>query len=74
MAPALLAFAELRQVSGPDLLLAFILGNEIQARIGRAVMRDGVIVTDKVVTARTSAKEELRRLDEEHAAAQLIPS
>jgi len=38
------------------------------------VMRDGVIVTDKVVTTRTSAKEELRRLDEEHAAAQLIPS
>jgi len=38
------------------------------------VMRDGVIVTDKAVTTRTSAKEELRRLDEEHAAAQLIPS
>ena len=38
------------------------------------VMRDGVIVSDKLVTTRTSAKEELRRLDEEHAAAQLIPS
>jgi len=38
------------------------------------VMRDGVIVTDKAVNARTSAKEELRRLDEEHAAVQLIPS
>jgi 2-methylcitrate dehydratase PrpD len=37
VAPALLAFAELRQVSGPDLLLAFILGNETQARIGLAV-------------------------------------
>jgi len=37
VAPALLAFAELRQVSGPDLLLAFILGNEIQARIGLAI-------------------------------------
>jgi 2-methylcitrate dehydratase PrpD len=37
VAPALLAFAELRQVSGPHLLLAFILGNEIQARIGLAV-------------------------------------
>jgi 2-methylcitrate dehydratase PrpD len=37
VAPALLAFAELRPVSGPDLLLAFILGNEIQARIGLAI-------------------------------------
>jgi 2-methylcitrate dehydratase PrpD len=37
VAPALLALAELRQVSGPDLLLAFILGNEIQARIGLAI-------------------------------------
>ena len=37
VAPALLAFAELRQVSGPDLLLSFILGNEIQARIGLAI-------------------------------------
>jgi len=30
VAPALLALAELRPVSGPDLLLAFILGNEVQ--------------------------------------------
>jgi 2-methylcitrate dehydratase PrpD len=37
VAPALLALAELRQVSGPALLLAFILGNEVQARIGMAV-------------------------------------
>jgi 2-methylcitrate dehydratase PrpD len=37
VAPALLALAELRQVSGSDLLLAFILGNEIQARIGLAI-------------------------------------
>jgi 2-methylcitrate dehydratase PrpD len=37
VAPALLALAELRQVSGPELLLAFILGNEIQARIGLAI-------------------------------------
>jgi 2-methylcitrate dehydratase PrpD len=37
VAPALLALAELRKVSGPDLLLAFILGNEVQARIGLAV-------------------------------------
>ncbi len=38
------------------------------------VMRDGVIVTDKAVVQRNLAKDELRRLDEEHAAAQLIPS
>jgi len=37
VAPALLAFAELRHASGPDLLLAFILGNEVQARIGLAI-------------------------------------
>jgi 2-methylcitrate dehydratase PrpD len=37
VAPALLALAELRKVNGPDLLLAFILGNEIQARIGLAI-------------------------------------
>ena len=37
VAPALLALAELKQVSGPDLLLAFILGNEVQARIGLAI-------------------------------------
>jgi 2-methylcitrate dehydratase PrpD len=37
VAPALLALAELRQVGGPKLLLAFILGNEVQARIGLAI-------------------------------------
>ena len=37
VAPALLALAELRRLSGPDLLLGFILGNEIQARIGLAI-------------------------------------
>src|SRR3984957_16803658 len=37
VAPALLAYAELRPVRGVDLLLAFILGNEIQARIGLAI-------------------------------------
>src|ERR1700749_4404883 len=37
VAPAVLALAELREVSGPDLLLAFILGNEVQARIGLAI-------------------------------------
>jgi 2-methylcitrate dehydratase PrpD len=37
VAPALLAYAELRHASGPDLLLAFILGNEVQARIGLAI-------------------------------------
>ncbi|MGB8397285.1 MmgE/PrpD family protein [Bradyrhizobium sp.] len=37
VAPAVLALAELRRLSGPDLLLAFILGNEIAARIGLAI-------------------------------------
>jgi 2-methylcitrate dehydratase PrpD len=37
VAPAVLALAELRHLSGPDLLLGFILGNEIQARIGLAI-------------------------------------
>jgi 2-methylcitrate dehydratase PrpD len=37
VAAALLAFAELRPASGPDLLLALILGNEVQARIGLAI-------------------------------------
>jgi 2-methylcitrate dehydratase PrpD len=37
VAPALLALAELQQVSGPELLLALILGNEVQARIGLAI-------------------------------------
>jgi 2-methylcitrate dehydratase PrpD len=37
VAPAVLALAELRKVSGPELLLAFILGNEIQARVGLAI-------------------------------------
>lgn len=37
VAPALLALAELRPVSGRDLLLAFILGQEVQARIALAV-------------------------------------
>jgi 2-methylcitrate dehydratase PrpD len=37
VAPALLALAELRKVSGQELLLGFIIGNEIQARIGLAI-------------------------------------
>lgn len=37
LAPALLALAELRPVSGPDLLLAFALGVEIECRVGLAV-------------------------------------
>src|ERR1700733_4740193 len=37
VAPAILAFAEWRRLSGHELLLAFILGNEIQARIGLAI-------------------------------------
>jgi 2-methylcitrate dehydratase PrpD len=37
VAPALLAYAELRPVKGADLLLAFILGNEVEDRIGNAI-------------------------------------
>ena len=37
LAPALLAMAELRKVSGPELLLAFVLGFEIECRVGLAV-------------------------------------
>jgi 2-methylcitrate dehydratase PrpD len=37
VAAGLLAYAELRQTTGPDLLLALILGNEVQARIGLAM-------------------------------------
>jgi 2-methylcitrate dehydratase PrpD len=37
VAPALLALAELWRVSGSDLLLGLVLGNEIQARIGLAI-------------------------------------
>ena len=37
VAAALLAYAELRQASGPELLLALVLGNEVQARIGLAI-------------------------------------
>jgi 2-methylcitrate dehydratase PrpD len=37
VAAALFACAELQPVSGPDLLLALILGNEVQARIGLAI-------------------------------------
>jgi 2-methylcitrate dehydratase PrpD len=37
LAPALLAFAELRRVSGRDFLLAFVLGQEVECRIGLAM-------------------------------------
>src|SRR3954469_12615048 len=37
VAPALLALAEMRRVSGPDLLTAFVLGQEVQARIALAI-------------------------------------
>jgi putative ABC transport system ATP-binding protein len=36
------------------------------------VMRDGVIVSDIAVNNRFNAKEEMRRLDEEHQAAKLV--
>lgn len=37
VAPALFALAERQRVSGPDLLLAFVLGFEIECRVGGAV-------------------------------------
>lgn len=37
LAPALLALSELRKVNGADLLLAFVLGFEIECRVGLAV-------------------------------------
>ena len=37
VAPAVLALAELQRLSGPDLLLGFIVGNEVQGRIGLAI-------------------------------------
>lgn len=37
LAPALLALAELRKVGGADLLTAFVLGFEIECRVGAAV-------------------------------------
>jgi 2-methylcitrate dehydratase PrpD len=37
LAPALLSLAELRRITGPDLLLAFVLGFEIECRVGGAV-------------------------------------
>jgi 2-methylcitrate dehydratase PrpD len=37
LAPGLFALSELRPVTGPQLLLAFILGFEIQCRIGRVI-------------------------------------
>lgn len=40
VAPAVLVLAELRRTSGPELLLAFVLGNEVQARIGLAISPD----------------------------------
>jgi 2-methylcitrate dehydratase PrpD len=37
LAPALLALAELKSVSGRDLILAFVLGQEVECRIGLAI-------------------------------------
>jgi len=37
LAPALLALAELKPVSGRDLILAFVLGQEVECRIGLAI-------------------------------------
>src|SRR6204780_1147629 len=37
LAPALLALAEMQRVSGRDLILAFVLGQEVECRIGLAM-------------------------------------
>lgn len=37
VAPALFALAQTRRLSGPDLLLAFVLGVEVQCRVGNAI-------------------------------------
>ena len=37
LAPALLALGELKRVSGRDLILAFVLGQEVECRIGLAI-------------------------------------
>jgi 2-methylcitrate dehydratase PrpD len=37
LAPALLALAELKPVSGRDLILAFVLGQEVECRVGLAI-------------------------------------
>jgi 2-methylcitrate dehydratase PrpD len=69
VAPALLALAELREVSGADLLLALILGNEIQARIGLAISpshynRGWHITSTCGVFGAASGAGRLLRLDE----------
>jgi 2-methylcitrate dehydratase PrpD len=45
VAPAVLALAEWRKLSGADLLLAFILGNEVQARVGLAISPVGLAIS-----------------------------
>lgn len=40
VAPALFALAELRRIAGRDLLLSFILGAELECRIGNAISPD----------------------------------
>lgn len=40
VAPPVLALSELKRTSGRDALLAFVLGNEVQARIGLAISPD----------------------------------
>jgi 2-methylcitrate dehydratase PrpD len=37
LAPALLALADIRRISGPELLTAFVLGFEIECRVGGAI-------------------------------------
>jgi 2-methylcitrate dehydratase PrpD len=70
VAPAVLALAELRRLSGPDVLLAFILGNEVQARIGLAISpshynRGWHITSTCGVFGTSAGSGKLARLDEQ---------
>ena len=70
VAPALLALSEMQPVSGPDLLLAFILGVEVACRIGKALgpehyTRGWHITSTCGVFGSTAAAAKLLRLDAE---------
>ena len=69
VAAALLAHAELHTVSGPDLLLGLVLGNEVQARIGLAIspshyMRGWHITSTCGVFGAAAGSGKLAALDE----------
>jgi len=70
VAPALLALSETQPVSGPDLLLAFILGVEVACRVGNALgpehyARGWHITSTCGVFGSAAAASKLLRLDAE---------